>query len=90
MAFVNLVFLVPNISQLSEGSFTLTKPDYHEPVLGIQQVNTVTIHFVCFSNPSLRSEDVATVADTEELINFDSRTKFMVCVYSGFPLLCLG
>jgi len=50
----------------------------------------VTIHFVCSSNPSLQSEDVATIADTEELINFDSRTKFMVCVYSGFPPLCLG
>ena len=43
----------------------------------------MTIHFVCSSNPSLQSEDVATIADTEELINFDSRTKFMVCVYSG-------
>ena len=89
MAFVNLVFLVSYISQLSEGSFTLAS-DYHEPVLVIQQVSTVTSHFVCFSNPSLQSEDVATIADTEELINFDSLTKFMVCVYSGFALLCLG
>ena len=90
MAFVNLVFLVSYISQLSQGSFTLALSAYHEPVLVIQQVSTVTSHFVCFSNPSLQSEDVATIADTEELINFDSLTKFMVCVYSGFALLCLG